>query len=151
VRPVDIVAVILAASLGLLANLILIGTIVQILHGNPEVMLSENATQILIAAAAADRPARGVYRYFQPADRHDRRSPALLIYAILAGTMAAELVYLTISLVLTDASNARSRVAGLVDPSGVEISQGDTDRCCQPADLIRVGGGFGPSGGVSRR
>ena len=43
---------ILAVALGLIANLILIGTIVQILHGNPEVTLSENATQILIAATS---------------------------------------------------------------------------------------------------
>ena len=43
---------VLAVALGLVATLILIGTIVQILHGNPEIALSENATQILIASVS---------------------------------------------------------------------------------------------------
>jgi hypothetical protein len=50
---VDIVAIILAIGVSLLACLIIVGTIVQILHnapGVPEIQLSENATQILIAA-----------------------------------------------------------------------------------------------------
>ena len=53
-RPIgpDHVAFVLAIGLTLLASLILVGTIVQILHGNPEVSLSENATQILIAATS---------------------------------------------------------------------------------------------------
>ena len=60
-RPVDTIALVLAASLGLLANLILIGTIVQILHGNPEVTLSENATQILIASTGGLTGLLGAY------------------------------------------------------------------------------------------
>lgn len=51
---VDIVAVILAAGLACLVILILIATIIQILTPSeprtPEIQLSENATQILIAA-----------------------------------------------------------------------------------------------------
>ena len=52
-RGADTVAVILAAGLSLAVVLILIATIVQILNnapGTPEIQLSENATQILIAA-----------------------------------------------------------------------------------------------------
>ena len=60
-NPVDVVAVILAVALGLLVNLILIGTIVQILHGNPEVTLSENATQILIAGSGGITGLLGAY------------------------------------------------------------------------------------------
>jgi hypothetical protein len=50
---VDLVAVILAIGLTLLVVLILVATMVQILNnkpGVPEIQLSENATQILIAA-----------------------------------------------------------------------------------------------------
>lgn len=54
-------ALVLALGLGLLANLILIGTIVQILHGNPEVTLSENATQILIASTSGITGVLGGY------------------------------------------------------------------------------------------
>jgi hypothetical protein len=49
----DIVAIILATGLSLLVVLIIVATIVQILHnapGVPEIQLSENSTQILIAA-----------------------------------------------------------------------------------------------------
>lgn len=60
-RPVDVVALVLAGSLGLTANLILVGTIVQILHGNPEVTLSENATQILIASTGGLTGLLGAY------------------------------------------------------------------------------------------
>jgi hypothetical protein len=48
----DHVALVLACGLALLASLILVGMIIQILHGNPEVTLSENATQILIASVS---------------------------------------------------------------------------------------------------
>jgi hypothetical protein len=48
----DIVAVVLAIGVSLVASLILLGTIIQILHGNPEVTLSENATQVLIASTS---------------------------------------------------------------------------------------------------
>lgn len=51
-RGPDLVAVILAVSLGLVASLILVGTIVQILHGSPEVTLSGNASQILVATVS---------------------------------------------------------------------------------------------------
>jgi len=50
---VDIVAIILAIGVSLVLCLIIVGTIVQILHNAPnvpEIQLSENATQILIAA-----------------------------------------------------------------------------------------------------
>ena len=50
---VDIVAIILATGLSLLVVLILVATIIQIIHnapGVPEIQLSENATQILVAA-----------------------------------------------------------------------------------------------------
>jgi len=49
---VDIVAIILAIGVSLVLCLIIVGTIVQILHNAPnvpEIQLSENATQILIA------------------------------------------------------------------------------------------------------
>ena len=45
----DVVAVVLAIGVSLVASLILLGTIVQILHGSPEVTLSANATQVLVA------------------------------------------------------------------------------------------------------
>lgn len=48
----DIVAIIMAVGVSLVICLVLVGTIVQILHnapGVPEIQLSENATQILIA------------------------------------------------------------------------------------------------------
>lgn len=48
----DIVAIILAIGVSFVICLVLIGTIVQILHNqpdSPEIQLSENATQILIA------------------------------------------------------------------------------------------------------
>lgn len=48
----DVVAVVLSVGLAAVASLIMLGTIVQILHGNPEVTLSENATQILIASVS---------------------------------------------------------------------------------------------------
>ena len=72
-RPVgpDHVALVLALGLGLLANLILVGTIVQILHGNPEVTLSENATQILIASSSGITGVLGGYMGY----RLGRRTP----------------------------------------------------------------------------
>ena len=50
---VDIVAIILALGLTLLVSLIIVATMVQIINNDkdvPEIQLSENATQILIAA-----------------------------------------------------------------------------------------------------
>lgn len=52
-RGADVVAAILAVGLSLTVVLILVATIVQILNNSPdtpEIQLSENATQILIAA-----------------------------------------------------------------------------------------------------
>ena len=65
-------ALVLAAGLALLASLILVGTIVQILHGNPEVTLSENATQILIATSSGITGVLGGYMGYRLA-RHDQR------------------------------------------------------------------------------
>lgn len=66
----DWVALVLAVGLTLFASLILIGTIVQILHGNPEVKLSENATQILIAATSGVTSVLGGYMGYRLARRH---------------------------------------------------------------------------------
>ena len=53
-RPIgpDHVALVLAIGLALVAALILTATIVQILHGSPEVALSGNASQVLVSATA---------------------------------------------------------------------------------------------------
>jgi hypothetical protein len=49
-EPVDLVALILAVALGLLVVLILVATTIQIVNSSfPQVQLSENATQVLIA------------------------------------------------------------------------------------------------------
>lgn len=67
-------AFVLAIGLTLLASLILVGTIVQILHGNPEVVLSENATQILIAATSGLTGVLGGYMGYRlhQEDERDR-------------------------------------------------------------------------------
>ena len=65
----DLVALVLAVGLTLLASLILIGTIVQILHGNPEVKLSENATQILIASVSGLTGVLGGYMGYRLGNR----------------------------------------------------------------------------------
>jgi hypothetical protein len=80
-RPIgpDHVALVLALGLTLLASLILVGTIVQILHGNPEVVLSENATQILIAATSGLTGVLGGYmgyRLHQGEDEDDDGPPS---------------------------------------------------------------------------
>ena len=53
-RPIgpDHVALVLAVGLALVAALILTATIVQILHGSPEVALTGNASQVLVSATA---------------------------------------------------------------------------------------------------
>jgi hypothetical protein len=70
-RPLgpDHVALVLALSLGLLGSLILIGTIVQILHGNPEVTLSDNAGQILIATVSGLTGVLGGYMGYRLGQR----------------------------------------------------------------------------------
>lgn len=61
-RPIDRVALVLAASLGILVNLILVVTLVQIVdHSTPELQLSENATQIMIAAIGGTTGLLGAY------------------------------------------------------------------------------------------
>lgn len=61
-RPVDRVAFVLAISLGVLVNLILVVTLVQIVdHSTPELQLSENATQIMIAAIGGTTGLLGAY------------------------------------------------------------------------------------------
>lgn len=71
-RPVDRVAFVLAISLGILVNLILVTTIIQILdHMTPELMLSENATQIMIAAIGGTTGLLGAYVGLN----RDRRKP----------------------------------------------------------------------------
>ena len=67
----DHVALVLAAGLALLASLILVGTIVQILHGNPEVTLSENATQILIATSSGITGVLGGYMGYRLGRKDD--------------------------------------------------------------------------------
>jgi hypothetical protein len=61
-RPVDRVAMVLACGLGLLGNLILVVTMVQIIdHQSPELTLSENATQIIITIAGGITGLLGAY------------------------------------------------------------------------------------------
>lgn len=76
-RPIgpDHVALVLAVGLTLLASLILVGTIVQILHGNPEVSLSENATQILIAATSGLTGVLGGYMGYRLHQGEDKDEP----------------------------------------------------------------------------
>jgi hypothetical protein len=68
---------VLAAGLTLLASLILVGTIVQILHGNPEVTLSENATQILIATSSGITGVLGGYMGYRLRGHDQRDGPEL--------------------------------------------------------------------------
>lgn len=69
---VDRVALVLAASLGILVNLILVTTIVQIIdHSSPELTLSENATQIIIAAIGATAGLLGAYIGVNRNGRHN--------------------------------------------------------------------------------
>jgi uncharacterized membrane protein YfcA len=60
--PVDVVALVLAASLGATVLMILIATTVQILNSSfPQVTLSENATQVLIAGVGGLTGLIGAY------------------------------------------------------------------------------------------
>lgn len=75
-NPVDRVALVLASSLGVLVNLILITTIIQILdHTTPELQLSENATQIMIAALGAIAGLLGAYIGLNRNGRHNNNAP----------------------------------------------------------------------------
>jgi hypothetical protein len=61
-EPVDTVALVLAVSLGLLVVMILAATMIQILNSSfPQVMLSENATQVLIAGVGGLTGLLGAY------------------------------------------------------------------------------------------
>ena len=61
-RPIDRVALVLALSIGSLVNLILVVTMIQIIdHQTPDLTLSENATQIMIAAIGAIAGLLGAY------------------------------------------------------------------------------------------
>jgi F0F1-type ATP synthase membrane subunit c/vacuolar-type H+-ATPase subunit K len=52
-RPVDTVVIVLAMGLAGTALGILAATTVQIVRGNPDIALSDNATQVLVAAVGA--------------------------------------------------------------------------------------------------
>ena len=52
-RAVDTVALVLAFGLAFAIVGILVGTTVQIVRGNPEIALSDNATQIIVGAVGA--------------------------------------------------------------------------------------------------
>jgi hypothetical protein len=72
---VDLVAVILASGLSLAVVLILVATMVQILNnepGAPEIQLSENATQILIAAIGGIVGVLGGYIGYRLHDTHSQ-------------------------------------------------------------------------------
>lgn len=61
-RPVDWVALILALSLGITIILILVATMVQIVSGSfPQVKLSDNATQLLVAGTGGLTGLLGAY------------------------------------------------------------------------------------------
>jgi hypothetical protein len=60
--PVDDVALVLACSLGLLVVLILVATMIQIVNSSlPQVQLSENATQVLVAGTGGLTGLLGAY------------------------------------------------------------------------------------------
>lgn len=72
---VDIVAIILAIGVSLVLCLIIIGTIVQILHNAPllpEIQLSENATQILIAGIGGIIGVLGSYIGYRVHNTHPK-------------------------------------------------------------------------------
>ena len=70
-RPIgpDHVALVLAVGLTLVAALILTATIVQIVHGSPEVTLSGNASQVLVAATGGLVGVLGGYMGYRLASR----------------------------------------------------------------------------------
>jgi hypothetical protein len=71
-RPVDWVAMTLAVSLGTTIVLILVATSIQIVYGHfPQVTLSENATQILIAGIGGLTGLLGAYIGTNRARRND--------------------------------------------------------------------------------
>ncbi len=72
---VDVVAVVLAVGLTVLVVLIIVATVVQILNnrpGVPEIQLSENATQILIAAIGGMTGVLGGYVGYRVHDRGEQ-------------------------------------------------------------------------------
>ena len=72
---VDIVAIILAGGLAILVVMIIVATIVQIINNSknvPEIQLSENATQVLIAAIGGIIGVLGGYIGYR---MHNRNPP----------------------------------------------------------------------------
>ena len=68
----DRVALVLALALGLIAVLILVVTLVQIVdHQTPDLTLSENATQVLIASIGGLTGLLGGYLGFRAKGRDD--------------------------------------------------------------------------------
>jgi len=70
-RPVDVVAIILACGLAGAVLGILLGTIVQIVRGDPEVVLSDNATQVLVGSVGALTGLLGGYMGSRRPHDHD--------------------------------------------------------------------------------
>jgi hypothetical protein len=69
-RPVDWVALVLAAALGLTIVLILVATMIQIVNSSrPQVELSENATQVLVTGVGALSGLLGAYIGSRQRDR----------------------------------------------------------------------------------
>jgi len=72
-RPVDWIALVLAVALGLAIVLILVATMIQIVNSSfPQVKLSDNATQLLIAGTGGLTGLLGAYI---GSNRSSRRPP----------------------------------------------------------------------------
>ena len=71
-RPVDVVALVLALGLSLSIIMILVASTIQIVHGSfPQVKLSENATQIMIAGTGGLTGLLGAYIGVNRRDKDD--------------------------------------------------------------------------------
>ena len=72
----DAVALVLAIGLCAIGSLILLATVVQILdHQTPDLTLSENATQILVAAIGGLVGVLGAYMGYRLGHRDDDEPP----------------------------------------------------------------------------
>ena len=91
-RPVDWVALVLALSLGPSVVLILVASTIQITHGSfPQVKLSENATQILIAGTGGLTGLLGAYiglNRARPGQQANRKGTAMDLTQGAGGTGA---------------------------------------------------------------